>query len=351
MKNNFKKDLYMQKTDKKFQEAITNYIKKASWSTDKIYVGNKITQELLSNHHCEDLQDGEVPLVVINTNCFNDSFTGLVITNRNVYFELATDNWFKWVSGKKELANIKYFQIVKSFDKNASEDPIYDFIINDKKMGYIEIKGGYDTELDFLKFINGLTIFLIKQNLFSEKLSNKYIKIGTAQIIEKEKLLKKIIHKNVFDKYGDVAKSKYNLTIGSPYIFAIFELIGLIGLMFFSFEFIQKYITIFTIFFALYVIIDYICVKKLMGKQAGILTYYLIFSCLFLLIPIVGFIPARHFWVYNREKELMQEYNKYRLNHPEEKQQSVITTPAWKTSLLFGESLALIKLLEFLAYV
>lgn len=341
----------MQKTDKKFQEAITKYIKKASWSTDKIYVGNKITQELLSNHSCEALQDGEKPLVVINTSCFNDNYTGLVITNRNVYFELATNNWFKSFSGKKELANIKYFQIVKSFDKNVSEDTLYDFIINNKKLGCIDISGGYDTELDILKFINGLAIFLIKQNLFPEKLSNKYIKLGTAQIIEKEKILKKIIHNNVFDKYGSGAKSKYNLTISSPYIFTIFELIGFIGLIFFSFEFIKKYILVFTIIFALYVVIDYICVKKLMGKQANRLTYYLIFSCLFLLIPIVGFIPARHFWVYNREKELMQEYKKYRLNHPEEKQESVITTPAWKNSLVFGESLALVKVLEFLAYI
>lgn len=341
----------MSKIQKNFQEAINKYIKSASCPTDKIYIGDKITEKLLFKHDYCKFEKDETALIVVNNMCLGDNYTGFIITNKYIHFNLDQENSIKSVIGKEELTSIKYFQLVKPVDKSKAAYIFYDFILNDKQIGRICIKGDYKTELELIKFINGLSVFMIKNDFFSAKLSNKYIKIASEQTKYKEKELKKIRHPNIFDRYGNIANPMYTITIGLAAAFSLLDVIGIIGLLFCSFEFIQKYTVIFTIIFALCIIFDYFFVRKLMNKPNTKLIYHLVVACLFLLIPIVGFIPARHFWVYNREKELMPEYQKYRLNHPEEKQESTITTSAWKASVIFEESFAVFKLLELSAYI
>lgn len=189
--------------------------------------------------------------------------------------------------------------------------------------------------------------------LQSGAISQKEFNDEKAKILSNEKQKSKKEQKdNCFDKSGKDHKDKYDITIGIPSIFAILDLIGILGLLFLPKEIVSKYAIIFAIIFGLCIVFDYFFLKTVLSERISKLTSNFIISCCLLLIPIVGFIPARHLWIYTREKELLSDYKNYQQSHPkEEKQESTITTSAWKTSLIFGESFALIKLLEFLAYV
>ncbi|MBD5401004.1 hypothetical protein HDR61_04680 [bacterium] len=147
-------------------------------------------------------------------------------------------------------------------------------------------------------------------------------------------------YENCFDKFGKNHKEKYDGTRSLPAYTMILNGLAILIVLLIPEDSIEElfgfmwFVSICV--FAGMFLMDYNCLKKLIPTRISNLTTKLIISCFLLLIPVLGFIPGTHFWIYSREHELMPDYEKYQSAHKERTVGGAIIPWLWYLSVVCG---------------
>ena len=144
-----------------------------------IYTGQDITPELLKKHSYCSLDGNEKPLVVVNSGrtLMNLCASGMVITNKSIFYRLTNPSFFaglfgmfmKPIIGKMPVETVYHFQIGEH-DTCAGTAYVGHFLmINDKKLGLLRMGNGVYLNDAMIEFINGLSSFLVKKGVLNKE--------------------------------------------------------------------------------------------------------------------------------------------------------------------------------------
>lgn len=129
-----------------------------------VYGGNEISGDLLALHQKNMMQgfnpSAEKPLLVINKPAALGLSTGLVLTNRNLYYNVAPAKTFSIslskINGKMDINSIKSMVIGGSDTALGSAYNGHDFFLNGQKIGWLRMGTGACWDDEALEYTQDL---------------------------------------------------------------------------------------------------------------------------------------------------------------------------------------------------
>jgi hypothetical protein len=162
-------------TSDKIASVVAAYIVNSEIPKKDIVAGNQITEEVLNKLTYAVLQPDEIPLIVINGNktLYNMGKTGLIITNKRIYYKVIERSFFasitqtftKPIIGVFDFDKIIHFQIGEHDACLGTAYVGHDLEINQKTIGLIRMGGGIFYNGKLLKFVNGLSEQMVKEGI------------------------------------------------------------------------------------------------------------------------------------------------------------------------------------------